>query len=188
MVETASSLLAAWSNFFVMTGSSAAALTGLMFVVVTLVMRSERLRAAEEGTATFSTPTVMHFGAALLASAVLAAPWRSLLPPAVLLGLGGLYGAVFILRIMYRTKRLSIYTADIEDWIWYSVLPFIAYLAIFAGAIALRAAPVQALFVLAGSVMLLIFIGIRNSWDIVTFIATGRADQGSTANRHDTST
>lgn len=86
----------------------------------------------------------------------------------------GLYGVVYILRVMYRTRRLTVYTADFEDWTWYTILPFAAYGAISAGAIALAAVPVQALFILAGGVVLLIFIGIRNAWDIVTYIAIVR--------------
>ena len=174
MPETASSLLTAWSSFYVMTGSSAAALTGLMFVVITLVTRTERAEGAHDGIATFSTPTVMHFAAALLVSAVLIAPWRSLVHAAAVAALIGLFGIAYILRVMHRTRRLTIYTADFEDWIWFTVLPFVAYGAISAGAIALAAAPVQALFILAGGVVLLLFIGIRNAWDIVTYLAIVR--------------
>jgi hypothetical protein len=174
MPETASSLLTAWSSFYIMTGSSAAALTGLMFVVITLVTRRERAEDTHAGIATFSTPTVMHFAAALLISAVLIAPWRSLVHAGVVVALIGLVGVVYILRVMYRTRRLSFYTADIEDWMWYTILPFVAHGAISAGAIALAAAPVQALFILAGGVVLLIFVGIRNAWDIVTYITIVR--------------
>ena len=177
MPETASSFLTAWSSFYVMTGSSAAALIGLMFIVITLVTGTERLRRAPDGIATFSTPTVMHFCAAFFVSAVLSAPWRSLIQPGVLIGIAGLSGLVYIIRVMWRTKRLSGYRADLEDWTWYTVLPFVAYGAIFGGALVLRHLPVDALFVLAGGVVLLIFIGIRNAWDIVTFIATGGIDQ-----------
>ncbi len=174
MAETASSFLTAWASFYVMTGSSAAALTGLMFVVISLVTGKERAEGTHDGIATFSTPTVMHFAAALLVSAVLIAPWRSLVHTAVVAALIGLYGIVYILRVMYRTRRLTVYTADFEDWTWYTILPFVAYGAISAGAIALAAVPVQALFILAGGVVLLIFIGIRNAWDIVTYIAIVR--------------
>ena len=175
MAEPASPFLTAWSNFYIMTGSSAASLTGLMFVVITLVT-GERLRKSPDGLSTFSTPTVLHFGAALLVSATLAAPWRSLVPPSVLLGFAGLFGIVYVLRIMYRTRRLRSYVADWEDWIFYSILPFVAYVAIFAGAIALTIAPERALFAIGGGVIVLIFDGIHNAWDIVTFIATGQAD------------
>ncbi len=177
MAETASSFLTPWSNFYVMTGSSAAALTGLMFVVISLVNRTESVRKNPDGIGTFSTPTVMHFSAALLVSAVLNAPWRSLIDAAVLIGLAGLFGAVYILRIMGRTKRLTTYTPDLEDWMMYNILPFVGYGAIFVGAIALPVVPAKALFAIAGGVVFLIFLGIRNSWDVVTFIATGGADE-----------
>ena len=173
MADTTSSFLTAWSSFYVMAGSSAAALTGLMFVVITLVTRTERAEDMHAGISTFSTPTVMHFAAALLVSAVLIAPWRSLVHAGVVVTLIGLGGVAYILRVMHRTRRLKLaaYTADLEDWTWYTILPFVAYGAISAGAIALRTAPVQALFILAGGVLLLIFIGIRNAWDTVTYIA-----------------
>ena len=183
MADTAASLLPAWSNFYVMAGSAAASLTGLMFVVITLVGRTTRRPGGEDTLGTFSTPTVLHFAAALLVSAVLSAPWRSLVEPGVLLGLAGLAGVAYILRIMYRTSRLSVYRADPEDWTWYTILPFVSYVVILVAAIVLRSAPVQALFGFAAAVVLLIFIGIHNAWDIVTYIASGRADEPPSAER-----
>jgi hypothetical protein len=173
MAETASSFLTPWSNFYIMTGSSAAALTGLMFVVITLVSGEERLRRAPDGISTFSTPTVVHFCTALLVSTILSAPWHLLVHPAALLGLAGLCGVGYVLRVMHLTSRLSMYNPDLEDWVWYTILPFVGYGAILASAIALTAHPVEALFALAAGVVLLIFIGIRNAWDIVTYIAVG---------------
>jgi len=171
MAEPASSFLAPWSNFYIMIGSSAAALTGLMFVVITLVTGSERSRKTEDGISAFSTPTVAHFGAALLASAILSAPWHALIQPATLLGLTGLCGVTYIVRVTHKQRRLSGYRPDLEDWVWYTVFPLVAYGAIFAGAVALSVGPANALFALAGGATLLVFLGIRNAWDIVTFIA-----------------
>jgi len=173
LAETVSSILGAWSNFYIMTGSSAAALTGLMFIVITLVMGSERLRKSPDGIGTYSTPTVVHFCAALLVSAILSAPWRSLAHLGILLALSGIAGVVYVLRVAQRARRQANYRPDAEDWTWYTILPLLAYVAIFAGAIALPADPVVALFAIGGGAMLLIFIGIRNAWDIVTFIAIG---------------
>jgi hypothetical protein len=174
MPEAVASLLGPWSSFFVMTASAAAGLTGLMFVVITLVSGTDRLRRAPGGVSAFSTPTVVHFCAALLVSATLIAPWRSLLGPATVLGLAGLAGVAYLLRVILLTKRLVDYQPDIEDWAWYTLLPFFAYGTILAGAIALPAFAINALFVLAAGVALLIFIGIRNAWDIVTYIAIGK--------------
>ena len=174
MVETVPAALAAWSNFYVIAGSSAAALTGLMFVVITLVRGEEyATRSRHDGIDTFSTPTVMHFCAALLVSAVLCAPWPSLVYVSVIVVLVGCYGVVYIVRVAFRARGLKEYTADIEDWIWYSILPFVAYGTLAVGASALQRASKGALFAVAGGVLLLIFIGIRNAWDVVTFLAAG---------------
>ena len=177
MAETAATFLAPWSSFYVMTGSSAAALTGLMFVVITLVKGTERLQNNHDGIATFSTPTVMHFSAALFVSAVLNVPWHSLIQTAALIGFVGLFGIVYLVRVTYLTKRLTVYTPDLEDWTFYTVLPFVGYGAIFGSALALPAVPVKALFALAGGVILLIFLGIRNAWDVVTYITIGGPTQ-----------
>ena len=177
MAETASSILTPWSNFYIMTGSSAAALTGLMFVVITLVTGVERVRRSPDGISTFSTPTVAHFGAVLLVSAILNAPWRSLEYPAALLGLAGLYGIVYLWRVTHRTRQLSSYSPDFEDWAWFSILPFVAYGAILAGAIVLFVVPVRGLFAIAAGTVFLIFIGIRNAWDVVTYLAIGIDDE-----------
>lgn len=170
MPETTSSFLPPWSGFFIMTGTSAASLIGLMFVVITLVTRAERQARTEDGLATFSTPTVMHFCAVLLISATMTAPWHSLIFTAVISGLVGIYGVVYVVRVIVRSRRFTQYVPDAEDWTWYWIMPLLAYGAIFGAAIGLVKAPIQPLFALAGGVLLLIFIGIRNAWDVVTFL------------------
>jgi hypothetical protein len=66
--------LAEWDSFYVIVGSAAGALIGLQFVVMTLIAERPPLRAADAGAA-FATPTIVHFGVALLLSALLRAPW-----------------------------------------------------------------------------------------------------------------
>src|SRR5690348_1269334 len=66
-----------WSNFYVIIGSSAGALTGLQFVVIALVAQAQATGSMGEIRA-FGTPTVVHFCAALLISAILSAPWHTL--------------------------------------------------------------------------------------------------------------
>ena len=166
-------VFSSWSNFYITTGSAAASLTGLMFVVITLVMGQERIRRSTEGIAAFSTPTVLHFATALLISVIFNVPWNSLVAPAVLAGLVGLNGIIFLSDATIRAIRLREYSADISDWCWYTILPFVAYVALLVSAVLIPGHAHQALFGLAGSVILLIFIGIRNAWDIVTFIVTG---------------
>ncbi len=155
-----------------MMGSSAAALTGLMFVVITLVTDAIRNRPRpEDGLSTFSTPTVYHFCAALLVSGILLAPFHSLWVPGSAIALLGLVGSVYIGRIAVRTWGLTSYRAELDDWIWYAVLPCIAYLAIFGSGLFLVHSPRIVLFALAAATFLLVFIGIRNAWDVVTYLA-----------------
>ena len=168
-------MLSAWTSFYVMIGSSAAALTGLVFIVITLVSDRPGSRS-DSGISTFTTPTVVHFSAALLTSAVMSAPFGSLVPVAVILGLAGAGGLVYIVLIARRQATLQTYRPDMEDWAWYVVLPFVAYATLLAGAIAMPIAAPGALYAPAAAVLLLIFVGIHNAWDVVTFLATGKVD------------
>src|SRR5262245_31734519 len=90
------SALSAWESFYVIVGSSSAALTGLMFVVVSLIAE-RRTASLSQGVAAFATPTVVHFCAAFLLSSVLSAPWHSVSSPALLVMLIGLAGVIYVL-------------------------------------------------------------------------------------------
>ena len=167
--------LIGWSPFFTTTASSAAALTGLMFVVITLVRDVDRA-GNDDGIGGFSTPTVIHFTLALLVSAVLCAPWPRSLLPGVIVALVGVGGIAAVARATWRTRRLQNYRADMEDFLWYTVAPLIAYCIMLVAALRFIAMAQDAPFEVAGSVLFLIFIGIRNAWDVVTFLASGKAD------------
>jgi hypothetical protein len=177
MADQAPSFLAGWANFYVMIGSSAAALTGLMFVVITLVSGDER-PGSSDGINTFSTPTVLHFCAAFITAAALSAPWHKMLFPGIVIGLVGFAGVLYTMRIMYRAAtRLRTYTPDLEDWCFFWICPFLGYGAILGAGIAMPHAPATALFAVAGGVVLLIFVGIRNAWDVVTYLAVTLAEE-----------
>lgn len=158
-----------WESFYVIVGSSAAALTGLQFVVVTLIAESS-MSASGRGLAAFGTPVVVHFCSALLISAVLSAPWSSMTPVVwamTLMGLGGLGYGIAVIR---RARGQDEYAPVASDWIWHTVLPNFAYACVLLAATALTRSPEIALDVLGGAALLLLFIGIRNSWDTVTYI------------------
>ncbi len=165
------SFLSTWQNFYVIIGSAAATLTGLLFVVITLIARV-RVRASSPsgGIATFSTPNVMHFCAALLVAAILSAPWQALWNAGLLLGLSGLWGATYVIIVLRRARRQTVYQPVLEDWLWHTVLPLVSYTALLVAAILLPGHPAPALFVIAAATVLLLFIGIHNAWDNVTYI------------------
>jgi hypothetical protein len=55
--------LSGWENFYVIVGSSAGALIGLQFVVMSLIVGMPITRGDAQAGDTFTTPTVVHFGA-----------------------------------------------------------------------------------------------------------------------------
>src|SRR5260370_39385199 len=160
MPEAALLPLATWQNFYVIVGTAAATLTGLMFVVITLIVQLRvQVSSPGSGIAVFSTPNVFHFGAALLVAAILSAPWQALWNAGLLLGLLGLAGVTYILIVLWLARhRLGEYQPVLSDWLWYTVLPLVSYTALVA-AILLPSQPAAALFVIAAATMLLLFIG-----------------------------
>jgi hypothetical protein len=166
-------MLTAWTSFFALTGTSAAALTGLMFVVLTLVTGSNRKGPTPTaiGLNTFSTPTVLHFATALLASAVLSAPWNATVVPATILGLTSAFGVLHMCRVIGRTIRLDTYRADLEDWTWFNILPLLSYVVLLIAAVMLPLSTSGALYAFGAGILLQLFIGIHNAWDIVTYLA-----------------
>ena len=163
------SSLAAWENFYVIVGSSAAALTGLQFVVMALVAETRRPSSRETIDA-FGTPTILHFAFVLLLASIVAAPWPTLSSAAIAIGACGLVGVVYVCIVIRRTRRQSGYAPVLEDWIWHIVLPLAAYAAPAAAAFALTRHPLPSLFVVGASSLLLLFVGIHNAWDTVTYV------------------
>jgi hypothetical protein len=161
--------LAGWQNFYVIVGSSAGALIGLQFVVMALVADMPRTPAQAQAGHAFATPNIVHFGAVLLLSAALSAPWHSLGGPAVLWGLTGLVGVAYTIVVARRQRVQTTYRPVFEDWLFHAVLPFAAYATLSASAYAALAHPTWCLFGVATAALLLLFIGIHNAWDAVTY-------------------
>ena len=65
-----------WENFYVIVGSSAAALTGLQFVVIALLSETSTMGGEHEIKA-FGPPQVVHFCAVLLIAAIASTPRQS---------------------------------------------------------------------------------------------------------------
>ena len=168
-----------WESFYVIIGSSAAALTGLQFVVITLGAEARTVRTAESVNA-FGTPTIVHFCAVLLVSAILNVPWRAVSNAALSLGLCAVAGIVYMAIVVRRTVRQKGYAPVLEDWIWHCALPTVAYVTMLGAALFLRRDPPESLLVIGVMALLLLFIGIHNAWDAVTYIAAQRGARPET--------
>ena len=158
-----------WENFYVIVGSSAGALIGLQFVVMTLLADIPSAPTEERAGQAFGTPNVVHFGVVLLLSAMLSAPWNGIVVVAILWGLTGFAGVVYIAIVVRRMRLQHVYHAVFEDWLFHVLLPLAAYimLAVSAGLAYWHAR--TSLFVVGAAALLLLFIGIHNAWDTVMY-------------------
>jgi len=177
MEELAPFTTRAWESFYVIVGSSAGALIGLQFVVLTLIAEAGMVRGSGETLAAFGSPNVVHFCSALLVSAVISAPWHGMGPPGVAVAIAGAGGLVYSIAVLRRARRQRDYQPVLEDWIWHAILPLLAYGALVLSGVQLTAGSETAEYVVGGATLLLVFIGIHNAWDTVTYVMVERSRQ-----------
>ncbi|HXK12425.1 MAG TPA: hypothetical protein VMT70_22495 [Vicinamibacteria bacterium] len=168
MTDVASSLFA-WQSFYVIVGSSGGALIGIQFVVITLVA-ALRHAPTDDEVGAYASPTVVHFALALIVSAVMSAPWASLVPPSLVLAALGSGGLVYVAAVIRRARRQTGYAPVWQDWVWYTSLPSCAYAAIALAAPVLPTRTQLALSVIGTAALALLVIGVHNAWDSVKHI------------------
>jgi hypothetical protein len=149
----APSLLADWANFYVITGSAAAGLTGLTFVVIALA--SDLQRASTGGLRAFVMPHL------------------SVMNLSIGFGTGGAAGLIYLAITAMRMLEVSkSYVPVLEDWLGHTILPALAYAAVFTVAFTIARRPEQSLYAVAAASLLLLFVGIHNCWDTAVWNTT----------------
>ena len=161
--------LHAWGEFYVITGGAAAALTGLMFVVISIAPHVISARTAAN-TRAFVTPTISYFVTVLVAAGVMSAPSMTPYMLALLLALGGIAGLAYLVWIgahhQWRAGKLPM-----DDWFGYVALPVVGYVLLLAAAIEVRLDGAYGLETVALAMILFLVVGIRNAWDLVLWMA-----------------
>ena len=112
----------------------------------------------------------------LLLSAIVSAPWHSLSSVALALGACGFAGVAYGVIVIGRARRQTSYQAVFEDWLWHALLPLIAYALVLIAASLLTSHP-RLLFLVALAVLLLLFIGIHNAWDTITYFTISASQE-----------
>jgi len=165
-------LLSAWHDFFLIIGTASATLIGAMFVVVSIGSGFlTRDRSAAIGT--FLTSTVIHLSTILFGGALIMVPGLDWLWLGALVGLAALGGIAYSFRVMWGFSQHA--GTVRSDWLWYVILPLAGYaLLLAAGVIALRGGALS-LDLLAVALSFLLVVGIRNAWDMITFLVTIRS-------------
>ncbi|MFL6436974.1 MAG: hypothetical protein ACJ71Q_05295 [Terriglobales bacterium] len=151
-------------------GASAGVLVGLQVVVLTLIARKPVVAGQAHAGTSFASPTVVHFGAVLLLSGIVSAPWQAIVDAATLWGLLGLCGMVYAIIVVRRIRAQSIYTPQAEDWLFHVLLPFAAYATLAGSAVVeVYSKRYSSLFAVGAAALLLLIIGIHNAWDTMTY-------------------
>ena len=168
-------MLQGWDNFYYLIGSAAAGLIGLLFVVMTLTAGRERSRILR-GSSLYMTPTIVHFGVVLAISATAMAPGLPLVPRGAAFGLFALCGLAASTRGCVGIVKLQ-KAAEPPHWsdLWcYGVAPVGMYLGLATVIVAAfweRSS--WAPYAMAGVLLFLLLLGIRNAWDLVTWMTPG---------------
>ena len=160
-----------WRDFYVMIGTAAGVIVGATFIVATLASEVENKMLGLRG---FITPVAVHLGSVLVGSAILVVPTLTPGAFAALLGVGGIAGAGYSLIVTTRIWKMKL---DLDDRIFYIVLPITTYSAMTAAAVMAFMPGKPVLETLAAALVTLLVIGMRNSWDMATFMIT-RQKQG----------
>jgi len=158
--------LADWRDFYVMIGTASGAIVGASFIVVTLASGLKESRLGLRG---FITPTAVHLGSVLVGSAVLTVPTLNTISLAVVMGAGGLAGTVYGVIVATRIWTMKL---DPADRACYVILPILAYTAIAAAALMESWAVTRAFETFAVSLVAILIVGMRNAWDMATFMIT----------------
>jgi hypothetical protein len=167
-------VLAEWHDFFVLLGTVAGTLVGLLFVAASVssgvfsLDRRAPLRV-------FLSATVVHFSSVLVVSLIMLLPladWVLLGAMVLACGVVGLCYTLLALRDSIRDGLIG--NIDWEDRTWYGVLPILAYLVEAAAGVILTGEDAAGCAVLAASMGLLLVAGIHNAWDITVWTITRR--------------
>jgi hypothetical protein len=165
----AQSMLADWSNFYVIIGSAAGGLTGLTFVVIALAADSKRV--VMTGLRAFVTPTIVHFGTVLALAAYLSVPRQSVLSLSIGFAAAGVAGLIYVGAVIARNMRVfsTQYVPVHEDWLWHVIVPAIVYGALLGMAFLSWHQFERSLYGVAAALVSLLFAGIRNAWDVAVW-------------------
>ena len=76
---------------------------------------------------------------------------------------------VYTALVVRRLRTQHAYNPVFEDWLFHVLLPFVSYALLAVAAYEASTYPRVALFIVAAAVLVLLFVGIHNAWDAVTY-------------------
>jgi hypothetical protein len=166
-------MLHGWDNFFIMAGTAAATLIGLVFVAVTVGAGFSK-SSITHGARGFLTPTLIRFGGVLFLSLAVLAPWPSAKPIGIILSLGGLAGLAYQIKVIVGRRKVGLILLDWHDWLPHMGVPALGSGSLVAGAAGLLEDKSFAPYAIACAAVLLLFAGVYGAWDLTLWMIKNR--------------
>jgi hypothetical protein len=163
----------AWGNFYLIMSAAAAALIGLLFVVLTLA--SDRMPASESNQIRLHlTPSVVQFAFVLVLAAVLMFPTQTRLSAAISCGSVGALGIIYAASVLLDVRRGNA-LRDRADLLQYALLPALGHAALVIGGMAIdKPGDTRGATIVASGVLALVALAIRNSWSSAVSVVSSR--------------
>jgi hypothetical protein len=163
-----SRVVEAWRNLFLVLGSTAASLIGLVFVAVSVGVS---LKQPRKGLGDFTSQTIVNFTIALASCVVTLSPAGLKVCGVLLVVVGGL-GLSYALWFWWHMHLIDGYEQVKTDWLYYGLLPVVDYAVLtLAAADLFIFANASIVYVLATVLLLLVILCIRNSYELTIWAA-----------------
>ncbi|MGB8187003.1 MAG: hypothetical protein WCF37_18470 [Pseudolabrys sp.] len=164
-----------WHEFYILLGTAGATLLALLFVAVSLGTGFLSSKD-QQGTRTFMSPVVIHFTSVFFLSAVCLVPSHGPVFFAVLIAGTAIVGVAVSIVISVWVVRTEM-TQYLPDYFAYGLLPVGAYLALLVASVMIYFGRDYALEVLAGGLLVLAIVNVRNAWDLTLSMVRRHAGQ-----------
>jgi hypothetical protein len=166
--------LTRWHEFYALLGAAAGTLVGLLFVAATVgagAFSTDRRAPVR----IFLSATVVHFSSVLVLALILLAPIENWIVLGAMVLACGLLGVAYYGLVWRDAKRDGLLAVvDLEDRVWYGMLPVAAYLSEAVSGYMLASGQAAGCAVLAVALAFLLVVGIHNAWDITVWSLTRR--------------
>jgi len=163
-----------WGEFYLLAGSAAAVLIGLLFVVVTLMHDKPRAYVLR-GSSLYMGPIVLHMSLILVLSA---ATLSRGLTPACFAAVAGAVALLGLVRGVAVSAGIRAWRDPKPHWtdLWcYGIIPTTLYAALGVVAFGFWREQAWAEQGVAAVIVALLLVSIRNEWDLVVWL-TPRPD------------
>ena len=177
-----------WQNFYLMTGTAAATLIGLLFVAVSIsVGVNLTAKRINDATETFVTPVLLSYAQVFFISCLGVIPFQGVLIPGAILLAQGSGNILLSIRIAWRILVLHRDEMDKGHWVWHFVIPLLAGVLLVATALGFLEGSSLALAGLAIADLLCLAVGLRNSWMLTIWLVLFRSQGSATTSEKPTS-